>query len=95
MSDDLKPADHSFERPALLNAVDLIIEQIVDRKLASLGGDLLSTYGHRAKQIHDADAGLISIPREQGDWETLGMAALGGYLLERYGTDNTPPEATP
>jgi hypothetical protein len=59
---------------------ELVIRALIRDELASLGGDLLSSYGHDAPKHSDA---IISEP----------MSSLGGYLLERFG-GRTVVEAT-
>lgn len=69
---------------------------LIEKTLASMGGDLLSTYGKRGALINDVigqrppGAGRI---QEEGDIEAVALSTLGGYLLERFGGDGDADSA--
>ncbi len=54
-----------------------LIDKRVEAILASMGGDLLSTYGKKVKADID-EAGNASVIDQT-------MATLGGYMVERFG----------
>lgn len=77
----MTPLSHSGEPPpeAPLDAdveFDRRVTELVDARLAAMGGDLLSTYGRDAPSYSSPE---IAEP----------MSSLGGYLLERFGKKPT------
>ena len=68
---------------------DRLVEKKVNEVLASMGGDLLSTYGGK----------VVAWSNQQPDAQTImalaeakAMSSLGGYLLERFGEEAADPK---
>ena len=74
-------AQAANQRPAQPPPSTSAVDERVHAILASLGGDLLSTYGGPAMTATHPDAPML--------------ATLGGYLTQRYGRKPTPSDQEP
>lgn len=64
-------------------AIDPQVQYQIEKTLASMGGDLMATYGPMVEAIPDELPEDGSVYEEQLKW--MFFASLGGYLTERFG----------